>query len=199
MRNVMLTIVLVFTYLTNFSQLPGTFKDGRDGKVYKTVKIGNQIWMAQNLAFKADSFCWAYKEDEKNVAKYGRLYNSKIAKNVCPNGWHLPSNAEWTILIDSLGGNEIAGRKLKTTTNWEHDINGNATNSSGFSALPAGFRFNNGNAFASLGIDAFFWSDAPVGSNGDWGYNLNGVDGKVRCGDYGNRTSNGFSIRCIKD
>ena len=109
--------------------------DKRDGKTYKTVKIGTQEWMAENLAYKPSSGnYWAYDDDNSNVAKYGYLYDWETAKKVCPSGWHLPSDEEWTTLTDYLGGEDVAGTKMKSTSGWKED--GNGTNESGFSALP---------------------------------------------------------------
>lgn len=75
-----------------------SFTDSRDGRIYQTIEIGTQVWMAENLAFKADSGCWALDGDESNVEKFGYLYNWDVANIVCPDGWHLPSKAEWEIL-----------------------------------------------------------------------------------------------------
>jgi len=129
------------------------FTDHRDGKVYKTVKIGDQIWMAENLNYNAPgSQCYNYK--------YGRLYDRKTALKVCPAGWHLPDDDEWQTLFDFVGGIEIAGKKLKTRKGWnleeerpknfiaamraamfqEHnEFNGNGEDAYGFSALPGGY------------------------------------------------------------
>ncbi|MEX2594048.1 MAG: fibrobacter succinogenes major paralogous domain-containing protein [Anditalea sp.] len=115
----------------------GTFTDPRDGQVYKTVQIGIHTWMAENLNYETeDSFC--YEEDPANCDKYGRLYGWDVALTVCPDGWHLPSRAEWGVLANHLGGWEIAGGKMKATTEWNPPNTG-ATNESGFSALPGGY------------------------------------------------------------
>ncbi len=84
----------------------GTFKDNRDGKVYKTVQIGDQTWMTENLAFKVDSGCYAYDNDENNNSKYGYLYSIETAKKVAPEGWHLPTKADYFKLLNNFGGNE---------------------------------------------------------------------------------------------
>ena len=83
-----------------------TFTDERDGKTYKLVKIGKQVWMAENLADKANKGCWAYNQDTSNVSKYGYLYNYETAKNVCPDGYHLPTKSEFETLLKNYGGSK---------------------------------------------------------------------------------------------
>jgi len=131
----------------------GTFTDSRDGKKYGTTKIGTQTWMAENLNYDADgSKC--YDNDPANCTKYGRLYAWKTALNVCPKGWHLPSDAEWGTLVD-FAGEKIAGKKLKAGSGWNK--NGNGVDIYGFSALPSGFGDSSGN-FGSVGIYGYWWS-----------------------------------------
>jgi len=129
--------------------------DNRDGKKYKTVKIGNQIWMAENLNYNAkDSKC--YDDEESNCKKYGRLYDwataialpiwcnsvkcaSKIGakhKGICPSGWHLPSFDEWDVLEEAIGGMKMGGKHLKAKSGWNSD--GNGLDTYGFAALPGG-------------------------------------------------------------
>lgn len=111
--------------------------DSRDGRTYKTVKIGTQEWMAQNL--NVDIFDsqqlgpgpWC-KDASNDCAKYGRFYDYETAQNACPNGWHLPSAAEWQVLADAVGGLDVAGNMLKSATGW------NGEDAYGFNALPAG-------------------------------------------------------------
>jgi uncharacterized protein (TIGR02145 family) len=106
----------------------GTFTDPRDGKVYRTVRIGNQVWMAENLNYDAEgSKC--YNNDPANRQKYGWLYDWETAKAVCPDGWHLPSDAEWQELVDFAGGDRVAGRRLKARDGWD---NGNGIDDLGF-------------------------------------------------------------------
>ena len=88
---------------TTLEPLQGTFTDSRDGNTYKWIEIGNQIWMAENLNFHANSGCWVYDNNPENADTYGRLYNWETARNVCPDGWHLPSDNEWKELEVYLG------------------------------------------------------------------------------------------------
>ncbi len=128
-----------------------TYTDPRDGQTYRTVKIGDQVWMAENLNYEAKgSRC--YGNDPANAKKYGRLYNRKTAMKVCPPGWHLPSDKEWDVLIEFVGGKEVAGKNLKSKSGWNNyeGINGNGKDTYGFSALPGG---KSGNLSPSLGAD----------------------------------------------
>jgi uncharacterized protein (TIGR02145 family) len=212
----------------------GTFTDSRDGKEYNWVKIGDQVWMAENLAYlpsvnpaasgsedAAGSYYYVYDYDGVNVADakatanyttYGVLYNWTAAmagessstsnpsgiQGVCPTGWHLPSDAEWTELTDYLGGTSVAGGKLKETgtTHWDSPNTG-ATNETGFTALPGGLRYNNG-TFFNIGNYGYWWSatedDATIAWYRYMNYNLSNVN-------RGNSLNkeDGFSVRCVRD
>ncbi|MCL2184158.1 MAG: fibrobacter succinogenes major paralogous domain-containing protein [Chitinispirillia bacterium] len=122
-----LSAPLLFSAYSN-PQSGGTFTDPRDGKKYRTVRIGKLTWMAQNLNFKTGN-SWCYEDNESNCRKYGRLYDWNTAMSACPAGWRLPGNAEWNDLTKSAGGqwiyvgNAIAywggvGKKLKSKTGW---------------------------------------------------------------------------------
>jgi uncharacterized protein (TIGR02145 family) len=180
----------------------GTFKDPRDGKVYRTVKIGNQTWLAENLAFECDgSKC--YENDPKNAEKYGFLYNWETAKTVCPAGWHLPSNVEWQELVrfaDGTSGTEspydspTAGRRLKATSGWNN--NGNGTDAFGFAALPGGAGFSNG-FFIDVGYSGLWWSASEVSSNGAYTRGMGYYD---ELAYYGNGNKDDlYSVRCLQD
>jgi uncharacterized protein (TIGR02145 family) len=142
----------------------GTFTDTRDSKTYKTVKIGEQVWMADNLNIDLpDSKC--YENNPANCQKYGRLYNLKTAMKACPNGWHLPSFAEWSALTEVVG--EISTDKyLKAKNGWEDEKgqSGNGEDKYGFSALPGGFVGSNGN-FDDVGYNGYWWSVSEHGTN----------------------------------
>jgi len=156
----------------------GSFTDSRDGHVYKTIKIGTQTWMAENLDVyvspidndsdnpqtswdestdcdKDDIYCW-------DNSPYGKHYSWEAAKLACPSGWHLPSDAEWQVLVDSLGGDAVAGGKMKSTTGWISPNTG-ATNESCFSALP-GEACVIGSTIYSHGYCGVWWSSTPINS-----------------------------------
>ena len=191
-----------------------------DGYVYRTVKIGDQWWMAENLKvaryrngdsipkvtgtsewadFNTGAYC-NFDNDEGHVATYGRLYNWYAvddSRSIAPEGWHIPSDSEWQILADYLGGDLVAGGKMKEkgTIHWT-DPNYDATNESGFTCLPGGFRNIDG-SFADMFDEAYFWSSTEVNSSRSRCRSLYYFSSEL------NRSYNykrmGFSIRCIKD
>jgi uncharacterized protein (TIGR02145 family) len=134
------------------------FIDPRDEKRYRTIKIGKQIWMTENLNYEAEgSVC--YNNKPINGEKYGRLYNWETALKICPKGWHLPSQEEWQTLVDFAGGKEIAGKKLKAKNSWNKDKdgkNGNGTDEFGFAALPSGCGYSADN-FDYAGNFCHWW------------------------------------------
>jgi uncharacterized protein (TIGR02145 family) len=134
-----------------------------EGQDYKTVLIGTQVWMAENLNYNASgSKC--YNNNVSNCAKYGRLYDWETAKTVCPSGWHLPTDDEWTTLTDNVGGASTAGKKLKATSGW--NSGGNGTDEFGFAALPGGI--SSGNNFYNVGNHGSWWSATE--SNASFAY-----------------------------
>jgi len=206
----------------------GTVSD-KDGNIYKTVTIGIQTWMAENLkttkyndgtaiplitdntAWKnltTPSYCW-YKNDESTYKNsYGALYNwySVNSGNLCPSGWHAPSDNEWSILTSYLGGEFIAGGKLKETgtSHWLSPNTG-ATNDIGFSALPGGIRAEAG-TFSYLGFYGHWWSTTDTNIPGvsivkDWAWYRtlrNDGIGVDRSSYYWNKRF-AYSVRCVKD
>jgi len=130
----------------------GTFTDSRDGKTYKTVKVGGKTWMAENLNFAAEgSKC--YDNEDANCAKYGRLYNWETALKACPAGFHLPSDDEWKALTDAVGGEYDGEKKLRSTKGWDYG----GTDDYGWSALPGGNGGSNG-LFYNAGKYGIWWS-----------------------------------------
>jgi len=113
MKKVIFTIWVVLVAVSTHAQTTETIKDPRDGKTYKTVTIGTQVWMAENLNFETTEGSWCYKNQAANCQKYGRLYNYTTVQIVCPTGWHLPTYTEYDALKTYVGG-EVAGfSKLK--------------------------------------------------------------------------------------
>ena len=200
--------------------IEGTFKDTRDSQEYKTVTIGTQTWMAENLNYKvADSYC--YNDDSSNCSKYGRLYTWAAAmdssgswdKNgkgcgygkicaptypvmgVCPGGWHLPSKGEWEALRVAVCGHssECLGSALKSKKDWKNDDGGDDTH--GLALLPAGAKTINGKYYY-LGTEAFFWLSTEENST----YATN-VYASTRWEGGGGSTEKNYaiSVRCVKD
>jgi uncharacterized protein (TIGR02145 family) len=167
--------------------------DSRDGQTYKTVKIGDQVWMAQNLNFETDSsFC--YNDEDSNCAKYGRLYRWAVAGSVCPSGWHLPSKTEWETLFSAVGGESTAGKALKSSSGWSSS--GNGTDDFGFSALPAGELDDD--IYSGKEQGAFIWSSTKGDSElVAYALHLYYEYGAAIFGYY--NKDFGFSVRCIQD
>jgi len=147
--------------------------DKRDGKKYKVVKIGNQVWMGENLNYEAKGFFFftkgntkCYDDQESNCSKYGRLYDWKTAKKACPKGWHLPSNAEWKILTKTVSNNDDA-LLLKATDGWESE--GNGTDAFNFSALPGGYCARSYHYSFDNGDDGKLKEDSHFRFIGEWG------------------------------
>ena len=184
------------------------------------VKIGNQVWMLENLdaeyfrngdsipqaktaeewenAGKNNEPAWCYYDnDESNGAKYGKLYNWYAVndpRGLAPEGYHIPSNTELTELTDNLGRENVAGIKMKSTSGWYESGNGN--NSSGFSALPGGFRYING-SFSDIAKVGNWWSSSESDTSNAVSRFLNYYNADVF--NYNSDKQNGFSVRCLKD
>ncbi|MCP4121604.1 MAG: hypothetical protein GY751_07605 [Bacteroidetes bacterium] len=180
----------------------GTFTDPRNGQTYATIEIGSQTWMAENLNYTTGN-SWCYNNNSANCNTYGRLYDWQTALSACPAGWHLPTDAEWTQLTDYLGGTSVAGGKMKEAglTHWRSPNMG-ATNSSGFTGLPGGFRFFNGvmGYFSDLGGHGYWWSatEAEDDATHAWYRHLDYYYANV-AGNYPSDKENGLSCRCVRD
>ncbi len=190
-----------------------------DGNVYNTINIGTQQWTKENLKttkfndgspiplvtdgiawnnITTPAYCW-YNNDQATFGNtYGALYSwfTVNTGNLCPTGWHVPSDSEWTVLNDYLGGSTVAGGKLKATTLWNAPNTG-ATNESGFTALPGGYRGGNG-VYEAEGNMGMFWSASGTGFPFDsW---LRGLNFDNANFDRGTLAKfHGFSIRCLND
>lgn len=172
------------------------FRDTRDGQYYTFKHIGTQVWMTKNLNYTGAGRCYA--NNAAYCAVYGRLYNWNTALTVAPPGWHLPSDAEWQTLVDHLGGDAVAGGKMKEagTVHWNSPNTG-ADNSSGFTGIPGGKNTTpSGGTFASLGLEGYWWSS--VGS-GFWAncFSLSYFYQHVSKG--GGYMTSELSVRCIRD
>ncbi|MBR2095473.1 MAG: hypothetical protein IJ908_07680, partial [Fibrobacter sp.] len=170
-----------------------TMTDSRDGNVYRTIKIGNQVWMAENLNFKTDgSYC--YNDSSKYCKKYGRLYSWSAANKACPEGWHLPTIDEFKTLFASVGKQSTAGSKLKSASGWNKD--GNGTDDFGFAALPAGIRYGKDKYYNYEGHHANFWSSIKNGS--DSADYVNMFYGYDSVHVFVHDKNDGMSVRCLK-
>ncbi len=199
---------------------PPTTVTDADGNVYNTVVIGTQVWLKENLkttkyrngspipavtdqtewgTISTPGVCW-YENSQSNYGNtYGAIYNWYAVKtgNICPTGWHVPTDAEWTTLVTFLGGESVAGGKMKETgtTHWNTPNTG-ATNESGFTALPAGYRYLDGGYYDN-GNYGYWWSASEFDS-GDGLFRLIYFDDKVV--EQGNFSKKyGFSVRCVMD
>ena len=204
----------------------GTLTDARDGKTYKTVVIGTQTWMAENLNYSDSTNYpsmlgrnWCYKNSLDNCSKYGRLYTWAAAmdsvgtfstngkgcgygktcsptypvRGICPEGWLLPTSAEFRTLFDAVGGQQTVGKMLKSTSGWKS--NGNGEDAFGFSALPAGY--NDNGHFYDDGYAAYFWSSTEY-YNSAYFLSLSYSSGSADL-DNDLFIKPGFSVRCVKD
>ncbi len=183
----------------------GTITDSRDGKTYKSVKIGEQWWMAENLAYDIGHGSWAYNNDESNVKTYGRLYTSEAAKKACPSGWHLPTDDEWKQMEMAIGMSQSEaddagwrgtneGTKLKATSGWNE--NGNGTDDYGFSGLPGGYRTYGGN-FYGIGSSGAWWSATEYSPYTVWYRTLYCT--KPGVSRHSDKKAVVFSVRCVMD
>jgi len=195
-----------------------------DGNTYKTVKIGNQCWTQSNLKVSKyrngdniptglSNSAWAnttsgayaiYDNKRVNDGLYGKLYNHYAvtdSRGLCPTGWHVPSDAEWTTLENQLGGSSVAGGALKSTATqptpggWNSPNTG-ATNSSGFTALPGGLRYYNGD-FINMTFIGYWWSSSVSSGSDAWYRSLNKYYSFINR-TYNDRP-NGISVRCCRD
>lgn len=187
------------------------------GRSYPYVQIGNQLWLAENLDYKFEvggrqipigvsktpstPSAWYYNNEEKtygvNGNKYGLLYNWHAVKylednksTLLPEGWHVPTTEEWDTLMNAVGGNSIAGTKLKSITGWD---SGNGDDSYGFTAFPSGFYYG---SFDYLGSNAGFWTSIEYNSSNAY-YRGLGAGTSLNSGnDY---KTFGYSVRLVKD
>ena len=168
----------------------GTLTDERDGKTYKTVVIGKQTWMAENLNYES-RYSYCYEDKAENCAKYGRLYMWDAAMEACPSGWGLPSLEEFQALVAAVGGYPVAGKALKSTEGWKDG--GNGTDDYGFSALPAGYMQEDSTSH-NVGEYAQFWSTSGT----TWVYQLEAAFDNDSSFLFSVYRGFALSVRCLK-
>lgn len=192
-----------------------------DGNVYDTVVIGTQTWLAENLKTTkynngisiplvtdnsewitktSAAFCWYNNQPEKFKNDYGALYNwwAVQVSTLCPVGYHVPTSEEWTALIDYLGGENVAGGKLKLTGDIFWKNNSFATNESGFSAAGGGVREHNQGTFNSIRARGLWWISSPqYNDNSGFLIEINAIWSTATIGSLSKKS--GFSVRCIMD
>jgi uncharacterized protein (TIGR02145 family) len=233
---ILATILFVFLLYSCKKSEDNTIQDA-DGNVYDTITIGTQIWMKENLKTTRYSngeiivtttpqtkdisnentpkYQWSYDGDESKAASFGRLYTWYTVtdiRNICPTGWHVPTDSEWTTLTDYLAdnsygyggsGNEIA-KSIAARTGWlttgtagsvgnDEETN----NSSGFTALPGGYRFASG-TFTNFGFYGIWWSATEYNDTTAWSRLITSYSSFVTRSNYSNKPY-GFSVRCLKD
>jgi uncharacterized protein (TIGR02145 family) len=218
-------VILVVFSIHSCKKVQDNLIKDSDGNIYTSVQIGTQVWMAENLkttkyndgtsipivtdgtawaALTTPGYCWYNNDATTYKATYGALYNwytvnstSNGGKNVCPTSWHVSTDAEWTALTTYLGGESVAGGKLKETgtTHWVSPNTG-ATNETGFTALPGGYRGYDG-TYYSVGYGGDWWSSTENSATGAWyrymGCSSAGVDRGDGSKQYG------FSVRFVQD
>lgn len=217
----LLTVTGIFTGI--FAQIQNNSVTDVDGNTYKTVVIGSQEWMKENLKTtkfndksdiqnitdprewaRATSYAYSwYNNNISNKDIYGALYNWPAVNTgkLCPAGWRVPTDEDWSKLIDFLGGSDLAGGKLKEINNptWNPPNRG-ATNESGFSAIPGGYRFGNywyPGDFYEQGINSYWWSGTEYTESHSWSRTVNNERTKVYRSFF--IKNSGFSVRCIKN
>ncbi|MBP5247666.1 MAG: fibrobacter succinogenes major paralogous domain-containing protein [Fibrobacter sp.] len=173
----------------------GTICDVRDGKVYKTVKIGSQTWLAENVAYCTDN-TWCYDDNASNCEVYGRLYEWSAAVEACPEGFHLPSRDEWDLLAAyalEQAGDENSS--LRSVESWTSSLVTPGNDVFGFTALASGRYYFR--AFTDMGYKAYYWTSESEGSETAYIRSLSGMFSTMGFGN--SFKDNGLSVRCIED
>ena len=177
----------------------GELTDNRDGQTYKTVKIGDQWWMAENLNFEeGSSWCGGGSgTTEGDCSVYGRLYTWDATASACPGGWHLPSYDEWDALFTAVGGSSTAGTKLKSATGWKSG--GNGTDNFGFSVFPVGYRDYDDGSFRYRAVYVYFWSSTENRYSSGSAHNMFFEDESGEVSLFSDDKRYAYSVRCIKN
>jgi len=182
-----------YSYSGMFAPLASDFLDTRDSSRYPAISVGNQDWFVRNLGYKYKKESWCYSGDAANCEKYGRLYTWDAAEKACPVGWKLPTASDVDSLFIFIGDKSYAGNSLKSCDGWES--NGNGSDDFGFSALPAGYRIQNGRYYGK-GMSAYFWLADEVDKKKAKKMVLDNLAGASIAEDYKDAA---YSVRCIRD
>jgi uncharacterized protein (TIGR02145 family) len=221
MRYKKLKLATVFLMGLGLTAMQGQTVNDVDGNVYNNVTIGVQTWMAENLRTTkyndgtsipllsddkiwknslSAGFCWNQNNEAKYKTNYGALYNwfAVNTEKLCPIGWHIPSSSEWNILEDFLGGVKIGGGKLKepSSSYWMRPNRG-ATNETGFTALPGGWRDGKKGGFMPFGVIGYWWSSTEQSTTDAIARSLSYDNSNVYIYWYNKRS--GMSVRCLRD
>jgi uncharacterized protein (TIGR02145 family) len=226
MRHKIVKLFAIILFNLGITDLQAQTVTDIDGNVYSTVTVGTQVWMKENLkttkfndntaiplvtdnttwaALLTPAYTWYNNDAGTYKAAYGALYSwftldlaGNGGKNVCPTGWHVPAITEWATMETFLGGQGVAGGKLKETgtTHWLAPNTG-ATNESGFTAVPGGYRNYDG-SFKNIGIAVYWWSSTEYSTNYAW-YRMIAYDNGGLGLNKDNSKNTGFSIRCLRD
>lgn len=214
-----MTALFFIAGINNLAAQQGITVQDLDGNTYQIIKISDQVWMAENLkttilndgtpitmvtgiaewaALSTPGYCW-YKNDTAYKNVYGALYNAYAVNTskLCPQGWHVSSNEDWSKLETFLGGDKIAGGKLKNTgtLHWS-EPNSGATNEVLFNALPGGSRYTNG-LFLTIKNMGYWWSPGETNTFNNWYRSIYYRDIAISRNFID--STNGFSVRCVKD
>ena len=180
-----LIIAVLFAGINIQAQNTGSFTDNRDQNTYKTIAIGNQIWMAENLAFQVQDSSWGFNDGEQHVSEFGYFYKWQVAQNVCPNGWKLPSKEDFEILLNNYD-KQSEKACIALTIDGE----------SGFIAKLIGWRGSYG-GFTGKEENAMFWTSSNHRNHYRWALGIFNDEKKaVVFDDYDSR---GFTVRCLKE
>ena len=183
-------------YVDPSTVVKGTMTDERDGQTYKTVTIGTQTWMAENLNYNTLNSSCSYRDTTK-CSEYGRGYSWSAAKNACPSGWRLPTRGEFEILFTAIGGQETAGALLKSSSGW-YD-NGNGSDAYSFAALPSGDVNDNGIIDGNEGYSANFWSSSESQTYSEFAIDISLSYDKDYAAIDSQTWNMRFSVRCVRD
>lgn len=190
-----ITVFLVWNPLSLLAQEKGTFKDSRDGRIYQWVKIGKKNWMAENLKFQTPTGSWVYNNDTANLKAYGLLYDHTTAMTACPAGWRMPTDADWALLIEKLGGVDKAGEKILAFDSVYKAAHPELTpDAKAAFTLFGGVRHAD-NTFTGVGQWGALWS-ATTGADGATNYLF--AHGDKSISKSTNDKATAFGVRCVK-